>query len=107
MVRCAPIDVYPKGHVCSACRYKQVERIAAEEYERERVRAPPRGRTEITLSLSSRTRSTSSSHSPTPESVTRTHTTHGKHQHHASNTNFDLFVNGFHWTYFLHSERLK
>ncbi|XP_048117442.1 FH1/FH2 domain-containing protein 3 isoform X5 [Alosa alosa] len=55
-------------------RYKQVERVAAEEYERERVRAPPRGRTEITLSLSSR--STASSHSPTPESVTRTHTTH-------------------------------
>ncbi|XP_076137194.1 FH1/FH2 domain-containing protein 3 [Alosa pseudoharengus] len=55
-------------------RYKQVERMAAEEYERERVRAPPRGRTEITLSLSSR--STASSHSPTPESVTRTHTTH-------------------------------
>ncbi|XP_062395767.1 FH1/FH2 domain-containing protein 3 [Sardina pilchardus] len=55
-------------------RYKQVERIAAEEYERERVRAPPRGRTEITLSLSSR--SSASSHSPTPESVARTHTTH-------------------------------
>ncbi|KAL2083958.1 hypothetical protein ACEWY4_019476 [Coilia grayii] len=54
-------------------RYKQVERVAAEEYERERGRAPPRGRTEITLSLSSRS-SGPSSHNSTPEPVTRTHT---------------------------------
>ncbi|XP_060777751.1 FH1/FH2 domain-containing protein 3 isoform X1 [Neoarius graeffei] len=36
-------------------RYKQVERLAAEEYEREHVAPAPRGRTEITLNLSSRT----------------------------------------------------
>ncbi|KAF4088333.1 hypothetical protein AMELA_G00081140 [Ameiurus melas] len=35
-------------------RYKQVERLAAEEYEREHVASSPRGRTEITLNLSSR-----------------------------------------------------
>uniref|UniRef100_A0A8C4ENV0 Formin homology 2 domain containing 3b n=1 Tax=Dicentrarchus labrax TaxID=13489 RepID=A0A8C4ENV0_DICLA len=34
------------------CRYKAVERLAAEEFERERPRAPTRGRTEITLCLS-------------------------------------------------------
>ncbi|XP_047216443.1 FH1/FH2 domain-containing protein 3 isoform X3 [Girardinichthys multiradiatus] len=33
-------------------RYKAVERLAAEELERERPRVPTRGRTEITLSLS-------------------------------------------------------
>ncbi|XP_053483402.1 FH1/FH2 domain-containing protein 3 isoform X2 [Ictalurus furcatus] len=36
-------------------RYKQVERLAAEEYEREHVASSPRGRTEITLNLSPRT----------------------------------------------------
>ncbi|XP_061631834.1 FH1/FH2 domain-containing protein 3 isoform X2 [Phyllopteryx taeniolatus] len=34
-------------------RYKAVERLAAEEFERERPRVPVRGRTEITLCLSS------------------------------------------------------
>uniref|UniRef100_A0A3Q3IFW0 Formin homology 2 domain containing 3b n=1 Tax=Monopterus albus TaxID=43700 RepID=A0A3Q3IFW0_MONAL len=34
------------------CRYKAVERLAAEELERERPRVPARGRTEITLCLS-------------------------------------------------------
>ncbi|KAM7383628.1 hypothetical protein PAMP_003263 [Pampus punctatissimus] len=34
-------------------RYKAVERLAAEEFERERPRVPTRGRTEITLCLSS------------------------------------------------------
>ncbi|XP_066572092.1 FH1/FH2 domain-containing protein 3 isoform X2 [Amia ocellicauda] len=33
-------------------RYKHVERVAAEEYEKERTRVPPRGRSELTLSLS-------------------------------------------------------
>ncbi|XP_034164319.2 FH1/FH2 domain-containing protein 3 isoform X6 [Pangasianodon hypophthalmus] len=35
-------------------RYKQVERLAAEEYEREHVASASRGRTEITLNLSPR-----------------------------------------------------
>ncbi|XP_036821601.1 FH1/FH2 domain-containing protein 3 isoform X2 [Oncorhynchus mykiss] len=49
-------------------RYKCVERLAAEEYEkeRERTRAPPRGRTEITLSLSP----TPSSRSASPRCAT-------------------------------------
>ncbi|XP_063054837.1 FH1/FH2 domain-containing protein 3 isoform X2 [Engraulis encrasicolus] len=53
-------------------RYKQVERIAAEESERERVRAPSRGRTEITLSLSSRS-SGPSPHGSSAEPDTRAH----------------------------------
>ncbi|XP_026084876.1 FH1/FH2 domain-containing protein 3-like isoform X2 [Carassius auratus] len=47
-------------------RYKQLERLAAEENERERPRSTKRGRTEITLSLSSRTSSSSLSRSATP-----------------------------------------
>uniref|UniRef100_A0A8C1JVY9 Formin homology 2 domain containing 3b n=1 Tax=Cyprinus carpio TaxID=7962 RepID=A0A8C1JVY9_CYPCA len=47
-------------------RYKQLERLAAEENERERPRLTTRGRTEITLSLSSRTSSSSLSRSATP-----------------------------------------
>ncbi|KAF4103429.1 hypothetical protein G5714_016312 [Onychostoma macrolepis] len=49
-------------------RYKQLERLAAEENERERPRTT-RGRTEITLSLSSRTSSSSLSRSATPLTV--------------------------------------
>uniref|UniRef100_A0A8C1VTU0 Formin homology 2 domain containing 3b n=1 Tax=Cyprinus carpio TaxID=7962 RepID=A0A8C1VTU0_CYPCA len=45
--------------LCDVCRYKQLERLAAEENERERPRLTTRGRTEITLSLSSRTSSSS------------------------------------------------
>uniref|UniRef100_A0A8C1JTB8 Formin homology 2 domain containing 3b n=1 Tax=Cyprinus carpio TaxID=7962 RepID=A0A8C1JTB8_CYPCA len=44
--------------LCDVCRYKQLERLAAEENERERSRTT-RGRTEITLSLSSRSSSSS------------------------------------------------
>uniref|UniRef100_A0A8C2HNH9 Formin homology 2 domain containing 3b n=1 Tax=Cyprinus carpio TaxID=7962 RepID=A0A8C2HNH9_CYPCA len=47
-------------------KYKQLERLAAEENERERPRLTTRGRTEITLSLSSRTSSSSLSRSATP-----------------------------------------
>lgn len=43
-------------------RYRVVERLAAEEFERERSRVPARGRTEITLCLSS---------SPASRSVSR------------------------------------
>ncbi|XP_051577426.1 FH1/FH2 domain-containing protein 3 [Myxocyprinus asiaticus] len=47
-------------------RYKQMERRAAEENERDRTRSTPRGRTEITLSLCSRTTTSSSPRSVTP-----------------------------------------
>ncbi|KAG7469723.1 hypothetical protein MATL_G00131840 [Megalops atlanticus] len=50
-------------------RYKNVEKIAAEEYERERMRVPPRGRSELTLSLSPHPASSSSSRCATPSSV--------------------------------------
>ncbi|XP_016337725.1 FH1/FH2 domain-containing protein 3 [Sinocyclocheilus anshuiensis] len=49
-------------------RYKQLERLAAEENEREQPRTT-RGRTEITLSLTSRTSSSSLSRSSTPLTV--------------------------------------
>uniref|UniRef100_A0A8C1TXM0 Formin homology 2 domain containing 3b n=1 Tax=Cyprinus carpio TaxID=7962 RepID=A0A8C1TXM0_CYPCA len=54
--------------LCNVCRYKQLERLAAEENERERSRTT-RGRTEITLSLSSRSSSSSLSRSATPLTV--------------------------------------
>ncbi|XP_052000623.1 FH1/FH2 domain-containing protein 3 isoform X2 [Xyrauchen texanus] len=47
-------------------RYKQMERRAAEENERDRTRSTPRGRTEITLSLCSRTTTSFSPRSVTP-----------------------------------------
>ncbi|XP_008294748.1 FH1/FH2 domain-containing protein 3 isoform X2 [Stegastes partitus] len=50
-------------------RYKAVERLAAEEFERERPRAPTRGRTEITLCLSSNPASRSASRCATPSSI--------------------------------------
>ncbi|XP_053183415.1 FH1/FH2 domain-containing protein 3 [Scomber japonicus] len=50
-------------------RYKAVERLAAEEFERERPRAPTRGRTEITLCLSSNPVSRSTSRCATPSSI--------------------------------------
>ncbi|XP_033496424.2 FH1/FH2 domain-containing protein 3 isoform X4 [Epinephelus lanceolatus] len=50
-------------------RYKNVERLAAEEFERERPRAPTRGRTEITLCLSSNPASRSVSRCATPSSI--------------------------------------
>lgn len=51
------------------CRYKAVERIAAEEFERERPRVPTRGRTEITLCLSPNPASRSASRCTTPSTV--------------------------------------
>uniref|UniRef100_A0A672LTH9 Formin homology 2 domain containing 3 n=1 Tax=Sinocyclocheilus grahami TaxID=75366 RepID=A0A672LTH9_SINGR len=54
--------------LCDVRRYKQLERLAAEENERERPRTT-RGRTEITLSLTSRTSSSSLSRSATPLTV--------------------------------------
>ncbi len=54
--------------LCDVCRYKQLERLAAEENERERPRTT-RGRTEITLSLSSRSSSSSLTRSATPLTV--------------------------------------
>ncbi|KAG1949048.1 FH1/FH2 domain-containing protein 3 isoform X2 [Pimephales promelas] len=50
-------------------RYKQIERLAAEENERGRPRSTTRGRTEITLSLSSRSSGSSLSRSATPLTV--------------------------------------
>ncbi|XP_046899838.1 FH1/FH2 domain-containing protein 3-like isoform X2 [Hypomesus transpacificus] len=50
-------------------RYKNVERLASEEFERERPRAPTRGRTEITLCLSSNPASRASSRCATPSSA--------------------------------------
>ncbi|XP_028281708.1 FH1/FH2 domain-containing protein 3 isoform X1 [Parambassis ranga] len=50
-------------------RYKAVERLAAEEFERERPRVPTRGRTEITLCLSSNPASRSASRCTTPSST--------------------------------------
>lgn len=47
-------------------RYRAVERLAAEEFERERSRVPTRGRTEITLCLSSAPASRSVSRCTTP-----------------------------------------
>lgn len=55
--------------VYGSCRYKAVERLAAEEFERERPRAPTRGRTEITLCLSSNSGSRSASRCVTPSPV--------------------------------------
>ncbi|XP_017282003.1 FH1/FH2 domain-containing protein 3 isoform X2 [Kryptolebias marmoratus] len=53
-------------------RYKAVEQLAAEEFERERPRAPTRGRTEITLCLSPTPASRSASRCVTPSpSVTQ------------------------------------
>lgn len=51
------------------CRYKAVERLAAEEFERERPRAPTRGRTEITLCLSPNPASRSLTRCTTPSSI--------------------------------------
>ncbi|XP_040900011.1 FH1/FH2 domain-containing protein 3 isoform X4 [Toxotes jaculatrix] len=50
-------------------KYKAVERLAAEEFERERPRVPTRGRTEITLCLSSNPASRSASRCATPSSI--------------------------------------
>uniref|UniRef100_A0AAQ5ZUF1 Formin homology 2 domain containing 3b n=1 Tax=Amphiprion ocellaris TaxID=80972 RepID=A0AAQ5ZUF1_AMPOC len=50
-------------------RYKAVERLAAEEFERERPRVPTRGRTEITLCLSPNPASRSASRCATPSSI--------------------------------------
>ncbi|XP_031709482.1 FH1/FH2 domain-containing protein 3 isoform X4 [Anarrhichthys ocellatus] len=50
-------------------RYKAVERLAAEEFERERPKVPTRGRTEITLCLSPNPASRSASRCATPSSI--------------------------------------
>ncbi|KAM6935543.1 FH1/FH2 domain-containing protein 3 isoform 2-T2 [Lycodopsis pacificus] len=50
-------------------RYKAVERLAAEEFERERPKVPTRGRTEITLCLSPNPAGRSASRSATPSSI--------------------------------------
>ncbi|AWO96757.1 putative FH1/FH2 domain-containing protein 3-like [Scophthalmus maximus] len=50
-------------------RYKAVERLAAEEFERERPRLPTRGRTEITLCLSSNPASRSAPRCATPSPI--------------------------------------
>ncbi|XP_010793770.1 FH1/FH2 domain-containing protein 3 [Notothenia coriiceps] len=50
-------------------RYKAVERLASEEFERERPRVPTRGRTEITLCLSPNPVSRSVSRCTTPSSI--------------------------------------
>uniref|UniRef100_A0A8C5DL16 Formin homology 2 domain containing 3b n=1 Tax=Gouania willdenowi TaxID=441366 RepID=A0A8C5DL16_GOUWI len=53
----------------SSSRYKAVEQLAAEEFERERPRASTRGRTEITLCLSSNPVNRSASRCCTPSSI--------------------------------------
>uniref|UniRef100_A0A3P8V114 Formin homology 2 domain containing 3 n=1 Tax=Cynoglossus semilaevis TaxID=244447 RepID=A0A3P8V114_CYNSE len=62
-------------------RYKAAERLAAEEFERERPKAPTRGRTEITLCLSSSSGSRSVSRCVTTtaqeSTVTTAHQTSG------------------------------
>ncbi|XP_038567625.1 FH1/FH2 domain-containing protein 3 isoform X4 [Micropterus salmoides] len=75
-------------------RYKAVERLATEEFERERPRVPTRGRTEITLCLSSNPASRSVSRCPTPspiisqeETVAAAHQTSGTE--HISEPNLD------------------
>ncbi|XP_063735535.1 FH1/FH2 domain-containing protein 3 [Eleginops maclovinus] len=50
-------------------RYKAVERLASEEFERERPRVPTRGRTEITLCLSPNPVSRSVSRCTTPSTI--------------------------------------
>ncbi|XP_078109281.1 LOW QUALITY PROTEIN: FH1/FH2 domain-containing protein 3 [Sander vitreus] len=58
-------------------RYKAVERLAAEEFERERPRVPSRGRTEITLCLSPNPASRSASRcSTTPSIISQEDTAH-------------------------------
>ncbi|KAK7886644.1 hypothetical protein WMY93_026265 [Mugilogobius chulae] len=52
-------------------RYKAVERLAGEEFEREHPRVPFRGRTEITLCLSPRPSSRSASRSTTPSIISQ------------------------------------
>nr|XP_040022364.1 FH1/FH2 domain-containing protein 3 isoform X3 [Gasterosteus aculeatus aculeatus] len=50
-------------------RFKAVERLAAEEFERERPRAPARGRTEITLCLSPNPASRSAPRCAAPSAI--------------------------------------
>ncbi|XP_067365757.1 FH1/FH2 domain-containing protein 3 isoform X6 [Channa argus] len=76
-------------------RYKNLERLAAEDLERERPRVPTRGRTEITLCLSSSSVIRSVSRCPTSSSsisqentVTTVHQTLGRE--HMSDQNVDL-----------------
>ncbi|XP_034030920.1 FH1/FH2 domain-containing protein 3 isoform X1 [Thalassophryne amazonica] len=63
-------------------RYKAVERLAAEESERERARAPTRGRTEITLCLSPTpaSRSASRCSMPAPSIISEEDTPINAHQ---------------------------
>lgn len=73
-------------------RYKAVERLAAEEFERERPRAPTRGRTEITLCLSTNPASRSASRCTTPSSIVSqedTATTANQTSEHISEPNLD------------------
>ncbi|XP_054477817.1 FH1/FH2 domain-containing protein 3 [Anoplopoma fimbria] len=76
-------------------RYKAVERLAAEEFERERPRVPARGRTEITLCLSPNPVSRSAARCATPssiisqeETIATAHQTSGTE--HISKPNLDL-----------------
>ncbi|XP_029101873.1 FH1/FH2 domain-containing protein 3 [Scleropages formosus] len=50
-------------------RYRQVEKLAGEEYEKERSRTAPRGRSELTLNLSPPPSSSASSRCSTPSSA--------------------------------------
>ncbi|XP_061572624.1 FH1/FH2 domain-containing protein 3 isoform X2 [Cololabis saira] len=74
-------------------RYKAVERLAAEEFERERPRVPTRGRTEITLCLSPSPASRSASRCTTPSSVvSQENTVAGAQQTLGTEHNSDLNV---------------
>uniref|UniRef100_A0A8C9WIP4 Formin homology 2 domain containing 3 n=1 Tax=Scleropages formosus TaxID=113540 RepID=A0A8C9WIP4_SCLFO len=50
-------------------KYRQVEKLAGEEYEKERSRTAPRGRSELTLNLSPPPSSSASSRCSTPSSA--------------------------------------
>uniref|UniRef100_A0A3Q1G303 Formin homology 2 domain containing 3 n=1 Tax=Acanthochromis polyacanthus TaxID=80966 RepID=A0A3Q1G303_9TELE len=63
------IDKREEARQAREKRYKAVERLAAEEFERERPRVPTRGRTEITLCLSPNPASRSASRCATPSSI--------------------------------------
>ncbi|KAG7242141.1 hypothetical protein INR49_024187 [Caranx melampygus] len=63
------VDKMEEARQARQDRYKAVERLAAEEFERERPRAPTKGRTEITLCLSSNPASRSASRCVTPSSI--------------------------------------
>ncbi len=85
-----------------------MERVAAEEFERERPKVPTRGRTEITLCLSSNPASRSVSRCTTPSSsmsqedmVAMGHQTSGKEHSPTTYTSLDPEGYEHEWTVLL------